>query len=131
MGINISWVNEERTIAQYTFDGRWTWDQLYHAVQEVKVMLNSVSHQVDIVIDLRKNHSVPPGALTHLRSVTLGASPNWGMGVFVGVNTFIRTLLRTFITVYPRLGERYAVADSVESALALIAQHRQVNSSAE
>jgi hypothetical protein len=125
MAIKVTWVNSEKTIAQYNFEGRWTWDDLYHAVQEIKTMLDSVPHQVDIVIDLRNNQSVPPGTLIHLRSITLAASPNWGMGVFVGVNGFIRTLLTTFVKVYPKLGGRYAIVESPEAALALIAERRK------
>ncbi len=128
MPIIVSWFNEEKTIASYQLVGRWTWDDLYAAVQESRAMVMGVNHPVYFIIDVTKNHSVPPGALTHLRSITAGVSPNWKMGVFVGVNTFVETLLKTFIKVYPKFGERYTIASTIEEAQAFIAteQSRQI-----
>jgi hypothetical protein len=46
------------------------------------------------------------------------------MGVFVGSGAFIKALLNTFTRVYPKMGERYATADTLEDAHRLILEHR-------
>jgi len=44
--------------------------------------------------------------------------------VMVGGSTFIKTLLQIFIKLNPKLGDRYLLAETDESAVQLIAAHR-------
>jgi hypothetical protein len=124
MSIAIDWFDAEHTIIRYQFEGRWTWDDLYGAITQVNTMLASVDHKVDVIIDFERSLGVPPGALTHLRSNSLRAADNWNGGVFVGVNPFIRALLSAFLSVNRKLTERYAVANTMGEAQAIIQRWR-------
>jgi hypothetical protein len=125
MTIITSWVDEEHTIARYEFIGRWTWDEMKVAIQEMYAMMDSVPHQVDIIIDLSRSSSEPPrGMLAHLRAGTMEARNNWNSGVFVGVSPFVRVLLTTFRRLQPRLAKRYNVANTVAEAQTMILRRR-------
>lgn len=124
MPVTVEWFNDEHTMIRYEFIGRWSWEELHDAIEQVQAMIGGVSHRVDILIDLSQNQGIPSGALTQMRGGTLRANRNWGMGVFIGTGTFIRALLNTFTRVYPKMGERYATADTLDDALRLIAQQR-------
>lgn len=125
MTIITSWVDSEKTIARYDFVGRWTWEEMMVAIKEMYVMLDSVPHMVDIIIDLSQSPSEPPrGMLAHLRTGTMEARANWNSGIFVGVSPFVRVLINTFRRVEPGLAKRYAVANTVDEALTIILKRR-------
>ncbi len=125
MPITIRWFNAEHTIIQYEFEGRWSWEELHAAIEQVQALMNSVDHRVDIIVDVSGSRGIPAGAITQMRGGTLKASENWGMGVFVGTGAFIKALLNTFSRVYPQMGERYATADTPEAAHQIILEARK------
>ncbi len=121
MSVQANWFDaEQKKIIRYEFEGAWTWDDLYAAMNQVNTLMASVDHTVYIIIDFRQGRGVPGGALTHMRSSTMRAADNWGGGVFLGINTFLQALVSTFIKVYPRLGDRYHTAKTLEEALTII-----------
>ncbi|MBZ0281837.1 MAG: hypothetical protein K8L97_13945 [Anaerolineae bacterium] len=121
MSVQADWFDpEQKNIIRYEFVGSWTWDDLYAAMNQVNTLMASVDHTVYIIIDFRQGRGVPGGALTHMRSSTMRAADNWGGGVFLGINTFLQALVSTFIKVYPRLGDRYHTAKTLEEALTII-----------
>ena len=124
MAVTVEWFNAEQTIIRYEFVGRWSWEELHDAIEQVQTMIGGVGHRVDIVIDLTQNRGIPSGALAQMRGGTMRANDNWGMGVFIGTGTFIKALLHTFTRVYPKMGERYATADTLEDAHRLILEQR-------
>jgi hypothetical protein len=46
MGIKVRWDNSEHTIIRWDFEGRWTDDDFYRAVQATGALAGSVSHVV-------------------------------------------------------------------------------------
>lgn len=120
MSVTVDWFNEEKTIIKYQFEGQWKWEELYIALQQVDVMMNSVQHTVYIIVDYQKSSGVPAGALTHLRSSTMKAAPNWGGGVFIGISSLVQALLNVFTSLNKKLGERYATAKNMETAYSII-----------
>lgn len=124
MGIKVNWYDKDKTIVRYEFEGQWRWDDLHEAIKQVNALLESVNHPVYIIIDVTEGTIVPAGAFSHMRMRSMNAAPNWAGGIFVGMNTFLKTLITTFIKVYPKLGERYAVCNTMDEALAVIAEKR-------
>ena len=125
MTITTRWYDADKTIACYDFVGAWTWEELAAAIAEIEVMLKSVPHRVDVIIDFSKSPGEPPrGILSHIRGKTLSALENWGGGVFVGFSPFLRVLFNTFKRLEPSVGNYYAIADNVEDARAVIMKRR-------
>lgn len=130
MGLKADWFDDEQTILLYTFDGQWTWDDLLVLIEQANTMTRSVRHQVDTIIDLRLNQSYPFGALMRFRSLTATAPDNWGMAVFVSENDFIGNLLATLTKVFPVIGLRYVMTDTIDAAHDIIMARRGRQSNA-
>ncbi len=102
MGINVRWDNEEQTIIQYSFDGRWTWNDLYSALDRVQEMSASVDHRVDAIIDLTHADLMPAGAIFSLdgrknaQKLASKANAARGLIVIAGANAFIRSIYDAF-----------------------------------
>jgi hypothetical protein len=124
MPITVDWFDTEQTIVRYEFLGRWSWTELHTAVDEVQDMLASVDHRVDIIIDVSQNVGIPSGAIIQMKSGSMKANKNWGMGVFVGTGAFINALITSFTRIYPKMAERYAIAMSIDEAQKLIIERR-------
>ena len=129
MSIQIDWVDDEKTIIQYHFERRWTFEDLQTAIDTVNTMLETVDYPVFIIINITDSTIVPSGILTQLRVRSSNAAKNWAGGVFVGANALVKTLLSTFIKVYPGIGKRYAVVETVDQALKVIAEKKREQSS--
>jgi hypothetical protein len=121
----IDWYDAAQTVIRYDMDMEWTWLEFYKEMEKVDGMMQSVCpQQVDVIVHLLNARWLKPDTLVHLRNGALNPPPNWGLAVFVGLGRSTRALLATFSKVYPRLSDRYAVAETVEEAYALILSRR-------
>jgi hypothetical protein len=124
MGLKATWFDTENSIILYEFEGQWTWDDLDVLIGQANVMTNSVAHRVDTIIDLEGNQGMQAGALLRFRTLTVKAPANWGMAVFVGANEYVENLLITLTKVFPKIGERYVTARTIDKARGIILERR-------
>jgi hypothetical protein len=121
MAIQVIWDNPEQTIIRYIYDGRWTWEDLARARDEVHRMLDTVDYRVGIIVDVQKSSMLPSGALTRARQMAT-ATPkyhqNEGSTVIVGANTLIRSLFDMFRKIYTTLSGNIVIdfATSLDEA---------------
>jgi hypothetical protein len=121
----IDWYDAAQSVIKYDMDTNWTWPEFYKEMEKVDAMMQSVCpQQVDVIVNLLSARYLKPDTLVHLRNGAMNPPPNWGLAVFVGLGRSTRALLATFSKVYPRLSDRYAVADTVDEAYALIVNRR-------
>jgi hypothetical protein len=125
MSVIVNWIDNEKKIIRYDFPAQWTWGDLYKAMNQVNEMMATVPHNVYVVISFENSRGIPSGALTQMRIGTLKAAPNWGGGVFVGVNSLMTALLNTFTLLNKKLGERYAIAENTDKAMTIINKWRE------
>lgn len=128
MGIQVQWDNDEKTILRYDYQARWSWNELYQAVDQGYHLIDSVAHPVAVIIDLTASEGIPPGALSHARSIQQRAHPRISMNVAVNAGGLLSTLTHTFLRLYSALMQATSVhfAATVEEARAVIAE-RQVS----
>jgi hypothetical protein len=100
MGITVIWDNPEQTIIRYIYDGSWSMDEFYPALQAARDMMDAVNHQVGIIIDVQKSKLVPNGVLSHGTKVTMNKHPNQGKSIVVGAGGLVRTLFDVYKKVY-------------------------------
>ena len=93
MGIELAWDNEDQVIIRLTYDRPWTWNDFYTAYDNMDMMINSVSHDVSLLIDVRKAGFPPSGAPQHFKRVTQTKHPNIRNIVFVGLPLIVRSFL--------------------------------------
>jgi hypothetical protein len=121
----IDWYDAAQSVIKYDLDMEWKWPEFYKEMEKVDAMMQSVYPQrVDVIVNLLNPRWLKPDTLVHLRNGALNPPPNWGLAVFVGLGRSMRALLATFSKMYPRLSDRYAVAETVDEAYALIVNRR-------
>lgn len=121
MGININWLNEEKTCFTVDFVGNWTWDELYPMLDEVYAMLDSIPHKADAIFDFTHSTGVPTkGALSHIKNANRIVHPNQARVVLVGLNNFATQLIKLFNSVYGAFARQEGLASFAtrEEALA-------------
>jgi hypothetical protein len=124
MPIHTRWFDDTHTIAYYEFEERWTWDDLYAAVKSITGLIDSVPHRVDVIFDVKRSIGMPGGAIGHLTGLSAKPQANFGVGVMVGGNNFLKTMVQIFLKLYPRYQNQHHLADNVETALTIIAEKR-------
>jgi hypothetical protein len=93
VNIDIIWDNPEQTILRYVFKPRWTWADLHNAMKEASVQMETVSHKVNIIMDLSQASLIPGGAIAQAQKAF--ATPkhaNAGITVVVSSSSFAQTL---------------------------------------
>lgn len=126
MAIKVHWDNEAKTIIRQTFDGRWTWDDLYAALACVANMSASVSHRVDAIVDVSRADLIPGGSIFNLNSkrhadkLASRSDLNRGTIVVVGANGLMRTLYDTFRSLYSDKATDVYFVQTLDDARALL-----------
>jgi hypothetical protein len=124
MSITVVWDNPEQTIVRYIYNGQWSLDNFYHALQESRDMMDTVNYRVGLIIDVQNSKLVPNGVLSHGKNVSLRKHPNQGKSIIVGASGFVRTLFDVYKKVYRTSFDEgaYAFASSLDDARNLLLQ---------
>jgi hypothetical protein len=103
MSIIVEWDNEQQTILCLRYEARWNWDDFNLAAKQMTLMLDAVSHPVDLVFDVRSGAFPPPGAMSRFRSIMDNPHPGVRHLVFVApslVCSFVQGLIRLMSSLY-------------------------------
>lgn len=96
MAINTKWDDAKQTRVHVEFESSWTWAELDDALAAIDRLILSVTHPVDIIIDL-EGSSIPKDFLNAAKNLL--ANPerrdNEGNRVVVGASDFMRTAYQT------------------------------------
>jgi len=129
MPIQIVWDNDEHNTLRYDVSGKWTWEELFKARDEVYAHMNGVAHErVDAIINFNGGFNVPSGALNQIQQLREDPHAKAGLTVMVGANGFMRTMFGTFTKVYNSTTGHtvdFLYAKTLEEARDLIAADRQ------
>ncbi|MGJ3237406.1 MAG: hypothetical protein ACFE0Q_01745 [Anaerolineae bacterium] len=121
MPVTVHWLDEtKKDILQYDFEGNWTWDDFYPVYEEALRMEKAQPHRVDVIMDFRRNLSIPPNALTHIKGITDRQPDNIGLSIFVTTNRFISVMFNAAVKFYPKTKRYFVVVPTMEDAHAMI-----------
>jgi hypothetical protein len=129
MTINIVWDNPEKTIARYDYEGKWSWEELYKALQEFHQMLDTVNHPVDVIIDMQRTRLLPENVLARGSNVGQMVHPNQGITVVVGANSLVRAMADLYKRIYAKKAANFFMASKLDEAHAIIAKDGKSRSS--
>lgn len=102
MPINVVWKTEAKMVLVFAFEGRWDVNDFFCATEQGNVLLDEVTHSVDMLLDVQNSRSLPSDFMNAIRNVTRKAHPNTGIMVMVGINTFARAFISLYRKAYPR-----------------------------
>ncbi|MEO8610745.1 MAG: hypothetical protein ABI690_22800 [Chloroflexota bacterium] len=130
MAIHVSWDDAEKTTIMYTIDGRWTWSDLYDALDLGRDLMDSVSHEhIDFIVDMTSCKLMPDNALSHFARMSNKPHPKSRHMVMAGATSFVRALLNIMGRYQGTDARAKAVSAvaTVEEARALLAAQQQDN----
>jgi hypothetical protein len=117
MPVSISWFDDEKKILLYEMEGVWTWEEFYPVYEEALQMEIAQPHRVDVIIDLRKNRTLPTSVLLHIKGIADRQPDNLGVSVLVTQNRAIIALYKIGVQLYESLAKYFDVAPSVDEAV--------------
>lgn len=127
MPVEVRWYDERQTLIYFRYEGRWTWEDFYAAVDASRAMLDSVDHVVDIIVDMQASAGIPSGdIITHFRYMARRfEDPRVGQTVIIGMRALVRITSDIMRRLYrhDRCGT-LRMAQDMDEALAILAQYR-------
>ena len=123
MPIDVAWKDNQHTIILKSYSGRWTADELHASEATINAMINSVSHRVDVIADLRITAAYPSNTGKLFEHYFSNLHPRLALSVVVGRDINL-DMMRLLADKYDGFARRYAFARSPEEAERIIADDR-------
>jgi hypothetical protein len=124
MGIYTFWDNDEKTIIRTVYEQMWTWEEYRTVSLQAGMMLASVPHRVDAILDRRHSTYVPPGYMEQIRAtVQVPPIPNLGIVILLGERVSYE-IFRIFVEREGDVFFRYAYARNLIMAYSIISASR-------
>ena len=108
MSIDVQWHDETRRAVTLTFHAGWTWQGLYAAITAADALIASVTHRVDLLIDLRQAGRLPGDFMQAAGEVFASgeARANEGRRIVVGAGPVLRAAYGAFLKLNRKAAER-------------------------
>lgn len=123
MGILTTWDDTAKTRVLIEFETSWTWDELEAAIEVADQMIASVTHQVDLMIDV-EGSTLPKDFLNAAKNLLANPEgrPNEGSRVVIGAGKVIRTAYQTLQKTFGEklVGREIVFAEDIPQARSLL-----------
>jgi len=118
----VSWDNEAQTAIRFDLMAGCDWIEFWEAMHEAYRLMESVEHQVDLIINPAPGATPPMRALMNFKRAQESAPANQGRVIIVGVGMYGELLFNTFTRIYSRLAETLTLTSTLEKARAALAE---------
>jgi hypothetical protein len=127
MPVSTTWDNEAKNTVLVTYSTKWTWDELYAAMDRLNAMTDTVEGTVDVIQDWRLSPRLPLNAMLHAKNLISKFHPRVGTNVYVGMNPLVTGIWNSFVQVYPSAlrGKKFLNAPTLEEARNLLGKGRE------
>ena len=100
MTVTAEWDSPEQNRILITFHRPWTWPEFDTANTRMNTLFRSVTHRVDLVLDISDGGLPPSNAMQKFKQVSENQHLNLGRIVVVGLPGFFRGMLNVIRSVY-------------------------------
>ena len=129
MAFNYRWDDEEKTMIYVEGVGSWTWDEFHQTTDEIVVMMQGVSHRVDLII-MGSVGSAPKGSGSpHYNRAIRRYPENFGIAVMVGHSMVKSLLVNTLLCIYKSDKAPMRLASNIDAARTIVLKVREEASS--
>jgi hypothetical protein len=128
MGIELYWNNDEETVILMEFDGAWTWDDMYTALDKVKKVSDRSPVVLGAILDVSHGARFPGGSpftaqtKAHGERVLKMGEGGSGPIAVVGAGGFFRTVFKALISIEPERLRHIRFVDTMAEAEAFMAE---------
>jgi hypothetical protein len=118
MAIRVEWDDSDQNALRYTYEGSWNWDEFQQARKQARLLLDTVDHKVDVIIDVVQTGILPNNILSRANSIPRERHPNEGTIIIVGASPLIRFLYDVARRIYAEVIDYrgYRMVASLEEA---------------
>lgn len=120
MNIQVMWDDPQKRVLRYEFSTIWDWGDLFAAQTLAWEMLDSVEHDVGVIMHGAEGMKLPNMSLTHGRTAFSKLHPHTCCVVIVAQDSFTRMILSMLKTVSSRASQMLQVASSLDEAHGLL-----------
>lgn len=101
-GIDVFWHNDDKQMIIAKFGSEWDWDTYEESCEKSYEMINTISHSVVEIYDLRDFQSMPDKVFTRGRRAFLDkAHPQITSLIIVGINNYLAAVYNAFERMLP------------------------------
>lgn len=136
MPVTAEWLDDDRTIVRFNYDGNWEWEEAFQVVNTGNEMMKQVDHPVAVVVDMTNGQQLPPNPLQNIQKLSRGRGqhPNdSGITVFLNAEVLTKAmqdvLEMTGAQLPPGLSATYArtLDEAIKQANLELARYNDVN----
>lgn len=121
------WDDHAQSILYTTFTNPWTWEEYDDFLFALSEMVNTVSHRVDLIQDLRHGQHYPPGGPDHMRQLVTLLPQHVQSVVIVGPNDLLIHLNNLVLRIAGLKAEIHYAASPDEAYRVIGEARRQVS----
>ena len=132
MATSVRWFDSERTVFLLTFEGKWTWEELYETVSEIHKMGDSVPHETWGIVSLVDGAVLPQYALSNFRRMTTNSPHERTQGFAIVLSSsFLQAIAKALQHMMPPVKQKYLFTRSFDEAVKWIEDQKQLQASAQ
>jgi hypothetical protein len=120
LSITVIWDTPDQMILRWDFTGQWGWETFLAAQQQTIDLMNTVPQTVHVIVDVSQSSRLPPGALAQFHNFRRNETPNAGLVVLVGMNSFVKAAATMFLRIFPNDWGTVQFANTVQAARTIV-----------
>lgn len=124
MTVRVDWDDPDQSILLYTLGCRWTWDEMYEAVDKGIAMTSTVPHKFCIIVDYQSSQGLPPGAINQFGRITRLMNPQIELVIIAGGGTLLLSLFNLFLLLSGNNAPKYCWVSDLDKAYSMLAERR-------
>ena len=127
MAAGYAWDNPDKDVIRYILVTPWEWEQFHQVLDDTRAEIRTFPHRVDVIVDMRESHKLPPDSMANLRLVASRRPPNAGIIVAVGAGSLVLNLYKAFQKVYAAIDRKLSIhfTATLEEAREIVAAERE------
>jgi hypothetical protein len=125
MPMYVWWDDNTRTTLFYLFKGEWTLTDISAALEQRTALLDSVSHKVVTVVDLKGCFALPDNVVSFAMRVASQQHPNLDMTLIVSPDPIMDVTQVVLRKIAVEFGASMHFVKSLDEAYAFLAEYRR------
>jgi len=119
--ITIEWFDDKKKLFVYRFENDWQWPDYQQAIDEASEMMAEVEHDINILMDVTRVKTLPPGAISHIRKAFANPrAKNIQLTVIAGASPFMVRIAEVVQKISSTLNWDYVVVGTLEEAYEIL-----------
>lgn len=120
MAVIAAWSDESHNAIRMIYEGRWTWDEFYAALETAEEMAKIAPHQFAVLHDMSHSQEMAHNPAVHFRNWAVKMRPYSFANVIIGTNHYQRIMFQTFKRFAGSWSDGFLFVEDMASAKAIL-----------